>query len=53
MLHLSFGKIECNKLIILKSILRKWNHYFKVLCIWVKKSSVCCADWKNTTGNFR
>jgi hypothetical protein len=30
MLHLSFGKIECNKLIIL-SIHAKWNHYFKVL----------------------
>jgi polyphosphate kinase 2 (PPK2 family) len=28
MLHLSFGKIECNKLIILKSILRKMEPLF-------------------------
>jgi polyphosphate kinase 2 (PPK2 family) len=57
MLHLSFGKIECNKLIILKSILRKWNHYFKVLLHLSKEEQrqrlLRLEEKKNTTGNFR
>jgi hypothetical protein len=48
MLHLSFGKIECNKLIILKSILRKWNHYFKVLLHLSKEEQAFVAPTGRT-----
>jgi hypothetical protein len=35
-----------------ESILRKWNHYAKVLCIWVETKQRLLRRRREATGNF-